>query len=516
MLPSNLLITRTRSGKIKPVYAPIEGRYVELTSRLIETYEAHLNKRKGELADRCQRFEENGFDYRLVRSLVTLLDRLSTFKAHSYIDPQKARHVVFKEANRFPLVATADIRQEVIAQAALQLGLSSSQLEASLWSDFEDELVLEHFVAPLPRELIQQYNLSLTQTLLFKAASLEFVVQSNYQRIFSLLKRLGLMYAVEQTEGAYRVIVDGPISLFKLTERYGTSLAKLLPSLVGADEWSLKASIVGGERQAPKLLEFELNRTTARDLFPVQHSSKTGEQYDSSVEAKFARSFKALRLGWALKREPELLVAGPYVFIPDFSFEKNNLKVYLEVVGFWTDEYLKKKLAKLREVNVENLLIAVDRSLSCSQLDKVKGLLIFYEKKVPIKPVVGFLKQLEETAILQQVETIDGSRLKLSGDIIDVPRLADEQAIPVGALRRWLQANPAPQYRLIGVQLISERKLRSITKKLQALNDCALSLALKAIEEEGISSPEATLEALGFSVEWHGLDLDNATIRKTA
>jgi len=35
------------------------------------------------------------------------------------------------------------------------------------------------------------------------------------------------------------------------------------------------------------------------------------------------------------------------------------VKAYLEVVGFWTDEYLQKKLGKLRELDVENLLIAV-------------------------------------------------------------------------------------------------------------------------------------------------------------
>lgn len=514
MLPSNLLITRARSGKIKPVYVPIEVRYVELASRLIETYEAHLNKRKGELADQCQQFEEIGFDFRLVRGLAALLDRSATFKPRSHIDPKQARREVFREANRYPLVATDELRQKVITEAASQLGLSSLQLEASLWSDFEDELVLERFIAPRPRDLIQQYNLSLTQTLLFKAASLEFTVGSNYQRIFSRLKYLGLMYAIEQTDGAYRIIVDGPISLFKLTERYGTSLAKLLPFIVEADEWRLKAHVVGGERQAPKLLELELDSRTVGDRLPRHGAEATRERYDSSVEAAFARSFKALKLGWNLKREPELLVAGRYVFIPDFSFEKNHLKAYLEVVGFWTDEYLKKKLAKLRELDVENLLIAVDRSLNCSQLEKVKGFVILYDKKVPVKPVVEYLKQLEETAILQQAQTIDSTQLELTGEVIDVTQLAEAQSVSVGALVRWLQANPAASYRLIGTLLVSEHKLETIAKRLNALEGGVLPAALGIIEEEGISSPEKVLEALGYVVEWRGLDPDSATIRK--
>jgi len=37
-----------------------------------------------------------------------------------------------------------------------------------------------------------------------------------------------------------------------------------------------------------------------------------------------------------LRREPEPFVAGSHIMIPDFSFEKEGMKAYLEVVGFWT------------------------------------------------------------------------------------------------------------------------------------------------------------------------------------
>jgi len=215
VLPSNLLIARSRSGKIKPVYAPLEERYLELASRLIETYEAHVGKRQGELVRHRQQFEDDGFDYRLVRGLIALLDRSAVFEPRSHIAPQKARREVFTEANRYALVETNETKREVIAQAASQLGISPLQLEESLWSDAEDELVLERFAPLGPRELIQQYNLSLTQTLLFKAVSLEFTAGGNYQRIFRRLKYLGLMYTVEQVGGLYRVFVDGPVSLLR-------------------------------------------------------------------------------------------------------------------------------------------------------------------------------------------------------------------------------------------------------------------------------------------------------------
>ena len=514
MLPSTLLVSRSRSGKITPVYVPLEESSLELSSRLIRTYEAYVGKRKGELAHELQRFEGIGVDYRLIRGLCALLDRVGVFEPRSHVDPKRARRAVFIEANRFALVATEETKQQVLTQAASRLGVSSEQLEASLWSDFEDELVLERFSPPSPRELLRQYNLSLTQTILFKAVALEFTAGSNYQRIFRQLKYLGLMYSVEQTKGRYHILVDGPVSLFKLTERYGTSLAKLLPSIVDADEWSLRASIVSGDRQTPKLLEFRLDSDAMEGLIATSGAQDARESFDSSVEASFARSFNSLRLGWKLKREPELLTAGKYVFIPDFGFEKNGMKAFLEVVGFWTDEYLRKKVEKLQKLDVENLLIAVDRSLNCAKFENVKGQLIFYDKKVPLKPIVDYLRKMEEKTIARQASTIDPTKFKLEGDVIVVSQLAEQQCVSSDAIVRWLTANPVAHYQLIGSVLVSAQKLGKIAEVLRALNGGTLSDALAVVAKQGMPSPEKVLAALGYAVEWRGLDPDAATIRK--
>ena len=38
--------------------------------------------------------------------------------------------------------------------------------------------------------------------------------------------------------------LDGPQSMFKMTEIYGTAIAKLLPSIICAESWSLQAWII--------------------------------------------------------------------------------------------------------------------------------------------------------------------------------------------------------------------------------------------------------------------------------
>ena len=53
--------------------------------------------------------------------------------------------------------------------------------------------------------------------------------------------------------------------------------------------------------------------------------------FDSAIENEFYQlGFK----GWTVQREPAVLKAGQYAFIPDFSLERNGIKVYVEIIGF--------------------------------------------------------------------------------------------------------------------------------------------------------------------------------------
>ena len=67
------------------------------------------------------------------------------------------------------------------------------------------------------------------------------------------------------------------------------------------------------------------------------------ETYDSAAEESFALQFQAVKSGWTLKREPEPVPAGTQVIIPDFSLERAGVKIYVEIVGFWTEEYFCEK-----------------------------------------------------------------------------------------------------------------------------------------------------------------------------
>jgi predicted nuclease of restriction endonuclease-like RecB superfamily len=75
MLSSELLLTRIRGDEIAPQLIKPEGDHLELARDLIGIFSDHTGKKLGELNDILEEMEDQGFDYRLVRGLVSLLER---------------------------------------------------------------------------------------------------------------------------------------------------------------------------------------------------------------------------------------------------------------------------------------------------------------------------------------------------------------------------------------------------------------------------------------------------------
>ena len=68
----------------------------------------------------------------------------------------------------------------------------------------------------------------------------------------------------------------------------------------------------------------------------------------------------AKRDGWRLEREGEILHRGQKVFVPDFVFRHDDGRtVLMEIIGFWTPEYLEAKSQTLRSFEDQPILLAV-------------------------------------------------------------------------------------------------------------------------------------------------------------
>ncbi len=476
-----------------------------------------MGKKKGKINEVVDGLELN-FDHRYLRGLSVLLDRRCQFESKAVIDPVKARRQVFKIAHEEGLPITQKARLVLLFQVATLLGVTVKDLEVSLYGDLDEELILKNFVSIDPEALVKQYNLSLTQTLLFHSTELTFTVIENWQYIFRQIKWLGLIYTIWRSNSGYKVKVDGPTSLFKLNRRYGTSIAKLLPAIVQSQRWSLNAKILR-YREDRMLLNLELNNLKHGGYLKAKKTSSKTEVYDSLVEQNFANRFKALNTGWMLTREPEPLPVGKQVMIPDFSFQKGDLRVYMEVVGFWTPQYLEEKVKKLNMVDDVDMIVVADRHLACQKLDRIgkKLNVIYYHRKVPLSPILDYLKSKEARLVKKQVKRLRGEEFTLQKSIIEAKELAEKMGVLKDAMNEVLKEKEFHGYIRLGDMLITKTKLKQIGDKLEKrLEEGELNLveASDIIENAGGRRPTSILDTLGYKVEWYGIDPKSAKISR--
>lgn len=471
MLPSDLLIARVRRGLIQPLYAT--GRYEELfiADQLIEAFNEHVGRRRGELESRLKEIEDLAFrigcHYKFARGLIHLLMRRAEFKPpDTSVDPLKARMAVFEAAaRRGGFALSEEERKAVLREAAEELGVSVEELWKAFTSAYEEEHVLARFDPLKPEELLRLYNLSLAQTLLFRALEMEARLEATGTEVKVILfnvKRLGLMYFAEQVGGELRLTIDGPASIIRQTERYGTRLAKLLPYLMAARRWSVRARI----RRNGRVYVFRVDSSMAR-LFPRVEMKL--EEYDSSVEEDFFKRFSKVKGPWKVYRELEPLVVNGRVLIPDFVFVAGDVKIYMEVLGFWTPDYVRRKLEKLRGVRGVKLIVAVNEELACtSDFSSLPAEVIVFRRRIPVDEVYRALKKF-------------GLRPEL--------KAREEVRVPAEALE-YLRS-------------IEEASLLEVVKQLRRL---------------GVSEDEAVraIEAAGLTIEWRGLDPKQAVVRRAS
>jgi len=489
----------------------------ELAESLIAAFIDCQGERKGLLIARLKGFEETAYDYRFIRGLGVLLERRSLFESNNSVDPVTARRTVFEEASRSGLALTGEKRSAILTEASRALGIQSEQLEDTLWSDLEEELVLKNFKEIDPVVLLRHYNLSLVQTLLFNAVKMEFSVGGAWKEIFRAINRYGLMYSAEVRENGFHVVLDGPLSLFKLTDRYGTSLAKLLPVIMEGEDWSLNATVVRKSMQGKRMLDFKLDRLAASGLLEDIGREASRDIFDSKVEERFSRSFNSLGTEWKCIREPEPLITGSHVLIPDFSFEKSGLKVYLEIMGFWTEEYLERKIRKLRQLSRDvDMIVAVDEALACAKLTRMKHEVIMFRGSLPVKPVINYLNQKEARQIASQVDA--GKAISIRsfgvGEIVSLKDVANSnQVSPVLVQKAAFDGGgKIDDFILIGNQFISSSKISSIDHDIKSSDEVKLQSLSALLLKEGILEPIRLLEYLDYVISWKGLDFDQAVV----
>lgn len=296
------------------------------------------------------------------------------------VPPKRARALVFGEAAR-----TSTSAETTLSTVAESLGVTVSALRDSLFADLPGERLVAACTRPVSAtELASRANLALVQRLLCRAAALRIDVEGNTRALVRQAKWRGLICTVgERPEGGGASLeISGPFALFRHTGLYGRALGELIPLLAWCSRFRLVADcVVDGRRRTLRL-------ATGDPIFP----GDAPRQYDSRLEERFAREFRRAAPDWDIVREPEPIAAGDTLIFPDFAVRRRlnpGPRWLLEIVGFWTPDYVARKLGLYHKARVANLILCIDEARNCAGADIPTG-----------ARIVRFRRRVDPAAVL--------------------------------------------------------------------------------------------------------------------
>ena len=412
MLRSEHVMARLYRGRlVTHRLSPDDRRTLAVADELCDLYAAHVGSPRSRL-ERELAVREEGLGpsldarrgFKIVRALSKLLEERASWTAPTEADPYTLRTRVFDLAASLPEPPAAEpglleipTRADVLSQVAVETGVEDPA--SCMYADRQGAQLLGEFDRPSPGELIRRYNVAQVQGVLYSARELvvDLGAGADARIVFHYVKLLGLIYALEPSSRGHRLYLDGPLSIFGGTRKYGLRLAKFLPGLLMTSPWKLSASVEWKGREAVLELDSETSGLESHYLGPKVESEA------DDVRGAFVRAWERAKDtgGWELERGGDVLSfpERKAALVPDFTLRNADTgeKVQLEILGFWSERNLVERVALLREAQEQGhrVLIAASEKLGASQealSGAVQGGVVPFKERLPAKAVVAALR----------------------------------------------------------------------------------------------------------------------------
>jgi hypothetical protein len=259
------------------------------------------------------------------------------------------------------------------------------------WADFTRALA----AGPAGVQLLAGYH---------EAVRIVGLAEAKLERVRSLLTRhrgsRSLVFTAGNDEAyalSRELLVPAITCAISAAERaeYGRALASWLPALIRAPGWSLVASLTWrGEA-----VRLELDGRA-----PLSTTGPLPRRFDSQVEERLLRDLQKLRTAWIVRREADPVQFGGRILCPDFTLidDGRRLRVAVEVVGYWTPEYLAAKVAAVAALPPSRRwLLCVDESLAAAapELPQLAPVL-YYRRRVPAARLLELVEELFRRGVL--------------------------------------------------------------------------------------------------------------------
>jgi predicted nuclease of restriction endonuclease-like RecB superfamily len=411
MLTGKHLRVRFARHRIVPNYLDAKDpMWLEVAERLIGLFLGQEGRTRGELEAEVRDVIGESPTQLVHHGLAKLLEDRCDFEVVSGHPPEQLRELVFQAATAARLeslastegqepaaVALAAVsfdRQSVLERVAALLATTPEAVDQGLFADLKSEQRLTRFKDTTPERLLQRYNVALVQAVLLRSTRVHVTIRGEppqrYRQLLRLIKFHRLVCEIEPAgKDGYHFHLDGPLSLFTSTHKYGLQLALFTPAILRCRDFELRSELSWGPQRRPKIL------TLTPDDGLVWDHPDSG-MYTPPELAMFVELFRKKVEGWDITNETDIIPLGDGFWVPDFRLTEraSGRSVYLEVLGFWRRGSAERHLERLRCHAKVPFLLAVSDQLRIDEAD-LDGLPagIHRFRQMPLPDEVGRLAE---------------------------------------------------------------------------------------------------------------------------
>ncbi|MCA1592868.1 MAG: DUF790 family protein [Acidobacteria bacterium] len=367
MLTADLALSWQRGDQIRPRYVKTEdAKHLREAEDLINVFSRHEGNTRAELEQELQEYVGTGTDYKILRGLIKLLTDRCEFETGVSVDPVEIRRALFLKARAQHPIVGEDARAELVGQVAVELACGPDVLLEGLYADLPENQRITTFEPLAARELLDLYNLAQAQALLYRCVEMRLWVApqsaEGYRELFGAIKAYRLIHSVKgNSRDGYEIRLDGPVSIFQRSQKYGIQMAVFLPALLLCANWRMRAEV---STKPGSVVFFELSSEQTQ----LRSHYMNVASYQNPVVEKLAESWARAESAWTLEASSEVIDLGDSAFIPDYVIRHpSGRDVYLEILGFWTPDYLRQRLREFEHARLKHFIIAAWEDLRGSR-----------------------------------------------------------------------------------------------------------------------------------------------------
>ncbi|MEM0135855.1 MAG: DUF790 family protein [Thermoplasmatales archaeon] len=328
MFPTQLMsVRRSKKGTLRSVFLTEENS--DYCASVIGLFSRCKGWSKGEIEEELKNMELKVQNPKILRGLALIMFRASEFRRPSPLDSEKVRKEIFSIAKN-PIVNPEE-RKAILERIASFMSATIQEVDDAIYGDKESNIILVSPFNASPDMLAKKFNEEQIETVIMKSLWVEVSTKTQANDFIRSLRTKGLLFEERIQDDRHVIRVNGPVSIFEKSERYGTKLALFVRYVLSHDDWEINASISLKSNTGKKRKDefsYHLDESIS-DL--IVKEEVTEEQLPSFVN-----------------RNPKPIEIGDNILTPEYSISlgEKEVGIFVSPHRSFNDE-----LSKVKKIN---------------------------------------------------------------------------------------------------------------------------------------------------------------------